>query len=290
MRWAQIEVETTDQAQDAVANILMENGCGGVAIQGDAPVIVKGYLPVDDRLEDRLLHAKSAITSLPDFGLEAGSGEITISYEDDQNWAEAWKQFFHTTRIGNRIVIKPTWDTHDKPELHDIVIELDPGMAFGTGSHATTQLVLKALEKHMRGRKVVIDFGTGSGILAIAAAKLKASLVIAFDSDDLAVKAARENVLRNDADNVVEVHRAESPAFISDATADIVTANIVAETIMENAEQLARILRTGGLLIASGITTGKSLETEQALRNVGFDIAQTLKDGEWVAIVGVKAG
>lgn len=290
MRWAEISVETTNQGQDAIANLMIENGCGGVVVQGEEPIVIKSYLPVDDRLEDRLLNIKAEINKLPGFGLEIGTGEITITYAEDEDWAESWKQFFQTTRIGNRIVIKPTWDEYKDPQLHDILIELDPGMAFGTGSHATTKLCLIAIEKYMRSRKVVVDFGTGSGILAIAAAKLKARLVIAFDSDDLAVKAARENVVRNKTDHVVEVHRAESTSFINDETADIVTANIVAETIIENAEQMARILKKGGTLIASGITTGKSLEVEQVLRNLGFDIAERMTEGEWVAIVAIKAG
>jgi len=256
----------------------------------ESPIIVKGFLPVDDRLEDRLLSIKAGIADLPKFGLEIGSGEITITYADDQDWAEAWKQFFHTTRIGHRIVIKPTWDEHKDPQPHDIVIELDPGMAFGTGTHPTTQLCLRALEKYVRERKVVVDFGTGSGILAIAAAKLKASLVIAFDSDELAVKAARENVVRNKADHAVEVHRTEGLYFIGDASADLVTANIISETIVANAEQIARILKTGGVLIASGITTAKSLYVEQSLRNAGFDIADLPFEGEWVALVAIKAG
>jgi ribosomal protein L11 methyltransferase len=288
MRWADIRVETTPQARDAVANLLIENGCGGVVIEGDAAVSVRCYLPVDDRLEDRLLHMRSGISDLPKFGLDAGPGEITVSYAEDEDWAEAWKQYFHTTRVSHRIVIKPTWDIFEEPHLHDVVIELDPGMAFGTGTHPTTRMVLRALEKYMRSRMVVVDFGTGSGILAIAAAKLKASLVIAFDSDGLAVKAARENVLRNGTDDVTEVHRAEGPGFVN-VQADVVTANIVAETIMENAEAIAAVLKVGGILIASGVTAGKALEVEQSLRNVEFDVAETLSEGEWVAIVARKA-
>ena len=288
MRWAEIHVETTQQAQDAVANILIENGCGGAVVQDEVPVMVKGYLPVDDRLEDRLLKMRERVGELPEFGIDAGTGEITITYAEDQDWAESWKQFFHTMRVGNRIVVKPTWGEEIDHQLHDVLIELDPGMAFGTGTHQTTRLCLRALEKYMRGRKLVIDFGTGSGILAIAAAKLKASLVIAFDDDPLAVKAARENVLRNDTDNVVEVHQAASPKFIN-READIVTANIVAETIMANAEDIAKVTRVGGILIASGVTTEKALNVEQALRNVGFDIAERLTEGEWVAIVAIRA-
>ncbi|MHB0998875.1 MAG: 50S ribosomal protein L11 methyltransferase [Armatimonadota bacterium] len=288
MRWAEILVETTSQAQEAVTNIMLENGCGGtVILDNEVPVIVKGYLPVDDRLEDRLLNIRESVKNLPEFGIDSGSGEMTIKYAEDQDWAESWKQFFKTTHVGKRIVIKPTWEAYE-PQRNEIVVELDPGMAFGTGSHATTRLCLEALEKYMKPRMSVVDFGTGSGILAIAAAKMRASIVIAFDSDDLAVKAARENVILNGVEESVEVHRAEGPKFIN-RQVDIVTANIVAEVIIEYADQIAGVLRTGGLLIASGITTGKALNVEQALRNVGFDIAKTLKEGEWVAIAAIKS-
>lgn len=289
MRWAEISVDTTQQAQDAVANIMIENGCGGTVVQSEPAFAVKGYLPVDDRLEERLLQMRTRIRGLQEYGIDAGTGEITITYAEEQDWAESWKQFFHTMRVGNRMVIKPTWGEEIEPQLHDIVIELDPGMAFGTGTHQTTRLCLRALEKYMRGRKVVADFGTGSGILAIAAAKLKASLVIAFDDDPLAVRAARQNVLRNEVEHVVEVHQAQSLKFIN-RQVDMITANIVAETIMANAEDIAGALITGGILIASGITTEKSLNVEQSLRNEGFDIVEKLSEGEWVALVAIKAG
>lgn len=288
MRWAEIRVETTVQAQDAVSNLMIENGCGGVAIEGEAPVVVRCYLPVDDRLEQKLLWMQTGIKDLPKFGLDAGPGEITVKYAEEEEWAEAWKQFFHTTRVGKRFVIKPPWEDY-APEPKDIVIEIDPGMAFGTGNHATTRLCLQALEKYLKRRSLVVDFGTGSGILAIAAAKLGAGLVIAFDADEIAVRAARENVQRNDMEMVIEVHRAESLKFVS-ARVDLITANIVAETIIANAHDLADSLKTGGALIASGITTGKSLEVEQVLRNEGFDIGERLTEGEWVAIVARRSG
>ena len=285
MRWAEIKIETTAQAQDAVADILIRNGCTGVALKGEAPVEVKCYLPEDDRLEARLLAVKEELHRLPDFGLSAG--DVTVNTVEDQDWAESWKQYFHTTRAGAHLVVKPTWEDY-APERGDIVIELDPGMAFGTGNHATTRLCLIALEKYMRPRRLVVDFGTGSGILAIAAVKLGAALVIAFDSDPIAVKAARENVVRNNTDERTEVHQAESPAFIN-KQADMVTANIVAETIMENAEVISGLLKLGGILIASGITEGKSFNVEQVLKNEGFDIKEKLQEGEWVALVAIKA-
>lgn len=286
MRWAEITVETTEEAQEAVGSIMNENGCNGVVMQDGVPAFVKGYLPVDDRLEDRLLNIKDLVTGIPQFGLDAGSGEMTITYAEEQDWAESWKQYFKTTRVGRFIVIKPTWEEYT-PEPRDIVIELDPGMAFGTGSHATTRLCLEALEKYMKPRMSVVDFGTGSGILAIAAAKMKASIVIAFDSDELAVKAARENVILNGVEDHIEVHRAESPAFIN-TEVDLVTANIVAEVIIANVDAIAKLLRLGGVLIASGITRHKAHLVEDALKNVGFDILHRMKEGEWVAICACK--
>lgn len=288
MQWAEISVETTPQAQDAVSNLMMENGCGGTMIQGDAPVVVTCYLPVDDRVEDRLLRIKSAINDLPKFGLDSGSGEITVKYAEDEDWAEAWKQSFRTIRIGKRLVVKPTWEEL-APEPGDVVLELDPGMAFGTGHHASTKLCLELLEKYMKRRMVVVDFGTGSGILAIAAAKLRASLVIAFDMDEAAVQVARKNVVQNGLEESIEVHMARGPGFIN-LQADLVTANLIAEIIMAHNEDFARLLRTGGILIASGVVKDRSLEVEQSLRNVGFDIVETPTEDEWVAIVARKAG
>jgi len=287
MRWAEIEVETTAQAQDAVGNVMIENGCGGVAIQGEAPVLVKCYLPVDDRLEQRLLRIQAGIAGLPGFGLEIGSGKVTTRYAEEQDWAEAWKQFFHTTRVGKRIVIKPTWEEYE-PAPDDVVVEIDAGMAFGTGTHPTTRLCLQALEKYMRRGAVVVDFGTGSGILAIAAAKLGARLVIAFDSDETAVRAARANVQQNNLEESIEVHRTDSPNFIN-VRVDLITANLIAETIMAFSESLAGLLRTGGLLIASGIISGRSLEVEQSLRNAGFNMVESLGEGEWTALAARKA-
>ena len=288
MRWAEIQVEITAQAQDAVADLMMRNGCGGTVVQAEAPVTIKCYLPVDDQLEQRLLRIRNGVRDLPKFGLDIGPGEITVEYAEDRDWDEAWKQFFHTLRVGDRIVIKPTWEEYEV-EPDDILVEIDPGMAFGTGTHPTTQLCLRALEKYMKPRKTVVDFGTGSGVLAIAAARLGASLVIAFDCDQIAVDAARANIRRNDLEGITEVHRADNPAFIN-VQVDLVTANLVAETIVSQSEALAGLTKRGGTLIASGITSGKSVEVEQSLRNAGFDIAETLQEDEWVAVVARKAG
>lgn len=286
MQWAEIQIETTAQAQDAVANLLMEIGCGGTVSEGETSVFVTCYLPVDDRLEERLYKIRAGVRNLPEFGIESAPGEITVRYAEQDDWAEAWKNFFKTVHVGKRIVVKPSWEEY-KPAGKEVVIEIDPGMAFGTGNHPTTRLCIEALEKHLKPRKVVVDFGTGSGILAIAAAKLGARLVIAFDYDDQAVRAARANVQRNDLEDMIEVHQADNPAFIN-IEADVIAANLLAEIVIAEAQTLVKLLKVGGVVIASGITKDKRREVEQALKNVGLEIVETLREGEWVAIVGQK--
>lgn len=286
MRWAEIRIETTPQAQDAIGELMVQNGCGGLAIEGESPVVVGCYLPVDDRLEERLLNIQAGLKELPKFELEIGSGEITVRYSEEKDWAEAWKSFFHTTKVGRHIVVKPSWESYT-PEEGDIVLEIDPGMAFGTGNHPTTKLCLEMLEKYLKRKAVVVDFGTGSGILAVAAAKLGASLVIAFDSDETAVRVARENVQRNEAEQAIEVHQADSPSFIN-SKVDLITANIVAEVIMLHSNSLAHLLKQSGLLIASGIIKEKQADVEQAIRDSGLQIVEAPTEGEWVAIVARK--
>ncbi len=288
MRWADIEITTTPQAQDAVSNIMIEHGCGGVAIQGEAPVVVRCYLPVDDQLEERLLLIRNRIKELPGLGIDVDEGEITVTYADEQDWAEAWKEFYHTSKPGKKIVIKPAWEEYE-PQPGERIIELEPGMAFGTGLHATTRLCIIALEKYLKPGMRVVDFGTGSGILAIAAAKLGASLVIAFDMDETAVQVARENVVANGVDDRVEVHQTANLRFVGQSI-DLMTANLVAQTIINNADIMAGVFRTGGILIASGIIEERLLDVEQALRNNGFDIAEITAEGEWRTVIARRAG
>lgn len=288
MRWADIEVTTTPQGEDAVSNIMMEAGCGGVAVEGEAPVVVRCYLPVDDQLEQRLLIIRSKVRELPDFGLDSGPGEITVKYAEDQDWAEAWKAFYHVTRPGSRIVIRPPWEGYE-PKQGERVIVLDPGMAFGTGLHPTTRLCIVALEKYLRPRSRVVDFGTGSGILAIAAAMLGAGLVIAFDLDETAVRVARENVVANGVDDRVEVHQTDNLRFVGQSV-DLMTANLIGRTIIENVDIMAGVMRTGGVVIASGIIEELLLDVEQALRNAGFDIAEVTSEGEWRTVIARRAG
>ncbi|MHB9038456.1 MAG: 50S ribosomal protein L11 methyltransferase [Armatimonadota bacterium] len=292
MRWVEIAIQATDDSAEAVSNILIEEGCGGTAtssvvednrLQAQSDIV--GYLPVDDRLEGRLHNIRERVTLLPEFGLSLRSDEITCRWVQDEEWASAWKKFFKPIKIG-RIVIRPTWEEYD-PGPTDIVIDIDPGMAFGTGSHPTTKLCLEAIQDHVTGGETVLDVGTGSGILAMAAAKLGAAKVVGLDNDPVAVEAAIENVKRVDLESIIRIERADSPSAFQ-GQADVVLANIIPKVIIEMAEELASKVNPGGKLIASGIVLERLQEVIDALAGFGFTLEETRQDGDWVALILTK--
>ena len=296
MRWVEIAVGATDESADAVTSIMTEEGCAGTAINEvsgklkvESPksgTTVLGYLPVDDTLESRLALIRDRVRALPDFGLEV-SGEIEVKWVRDEEWATAWKAFFHPLKIG-KIVIKPSWEGFEATD-GEVVVEIDPGMAFGTGNHPTTQLCLMALQDCIRGAPSILDVGTGSGILAIAAARLGAARVVGLDIDSVAVEAARANVERLGLGDVVHIELADGPVAF-DGAADLVVANIIANTIIAMSGDLRASLRPGGKLIASGIILDRLAEVRSALESAGLRILEERRDGEWVAIISEWTG
>jgi ribosomal protein L11 methyltransferase len=283
MRWVEIAVDSTDASADAVSNILIEEGCGGTAV---GALSVSGYLPVDDRLEARLQSVRDRVSELPSLGLDIGAGELTVKWVNDDEWATAWKKFFKPLRVG-RVVVKPSWEEFE-PREGDVIVEIDPGMAFGTGNHPTTQLCLELLQDYVKGGEVVLDMGTGSGILAIAAAKLGAARVVGLDVDTVAVEAAVENVRLSGLENVISIGREDSPSAFQGA-ADIVVANIIAKVIIEMSAELAAAVRPGGVLIASGIIQDRAEDVKSALAQSELASRETRHEGEWVAIVCERA-
>jgi ribosomal protein L11 methyltransferase len=278
-RWAAIEIEVSGDAQEIVGALLMEvAGCQGFMA---TPVAVTGYLPVDDRLENTLLALRAAIKESPDL---RGKRDLTIRFVQEEDWANAWKQYFKPQRIGRRIVIKPTWESFT-PEPDDLIVQIDPGMAFGTGLHATTRLCLRALEDTVTVGASVADVGTGSGILAIAAILLGASSVFATDNDPLAVRVARENVAVNAVQDVVTVEESSLPPV---GPCDIVVANILADVIISMATELLSATKSGGTLIVSGIIENKADAVRKVLLATGFTLIETRVDGEWVAVLAQK--
>lgn len=306
MEWLEIAVRTPAEGVEPVSDIFIELGTGGVVIEDPALILqyrrdthpdewavpgqaeenslnlVKGYLPVQDDLPRRVEEIKSLVSQLD---LEPRP-EILTHVVAEEDWAVAWKKFYKTSRVGQRLVIKPSWEDY-QPRAGDLIIEMDPGMAFGCGTHATTSLCLQLLEKYIKPGVSVYDIGTGSGILAVAAAMLGAGRVLAVDIDPVACKTAAENAARNNVGETVSV-RQGNLAELLESGADIVVANIIADVIAGFAPQAAATLKPGGTFIASGIIRDKAEMVRSALAAAGLSVCETLEDGLWVALVSQK--
>lgn len=272
-----------------MSEIFNRYGRGGAVLSTDfddepsntAVVTVKTYSPLDKeglrtkkRIEEALWHL-SQIYHLP-------APQFRELTEDD--WANAWKKHYHVVRAGQRVVIKPPWQEY-KPRPDEVVIELDPGMAFGTGLHPTTRMCLQALEEHLEPGAKVLDLGTGSGILAIAAAKLGAGSVLALDNDPVAVRAAQANVKSNGVQNTVTIELGS----LDKATEkfELLLVNILAKVIIELAGQgLMDRVRPTGLMIAAGIIEEQEAEVTAALRKHGVKIVERRQEKDWVTLVG----
>jgi ribosomal protein L11 methyltransferase len=238
---------------------------------------------VDDRLEGALEELRGRLASLREYDLDPGDGELTIRFVEEEDWAEAWKAFYRPLRIGRTLVIKPSWETFMAAD-GDRVIELDPGMAFGTGAHPTTQLCLALLEERVSPGDRVLDLGCGSGILALAAARLGARDVLALDVDPVAVAAARENARANGLSDLVRVAEG-SVETAGGAPCDLVVANILADVIIDLARDLSRLVRNDGLLIASGIIADRAADVIASLVALGFRVEEERAQGDWRALV-----
>jgi ribosomal protein L11 methyltransferase len=283
MRWAEMTVECPSDSVEAVCYAYIEAGCGGVMMTGTDPVKVQGSLPVTDELIGRIEALRAHLERLPEFGLPGLRDGMTVRYAEDEDWANAWKKYFKPLRIGRRLVIKPSWE-HYAQQPDDLILELDPGMAFGTGGHPTTKLCLEALEEYVRPGMQVADIGTGSGILSLGAARLGASHVFATDIDLLPRKIATENVARNGLDSVIDV--IDLAAFDSRAKeCDLIVANIVANTIVEIAPAIPGRLKPGGYFLASGIVDNHHDLVSGALRSVGLMPVETRREDIWICLV-----
>lgn len=288
MRWAEITANCAPDAADAVSYAFLEAGCGGVMLTGEATVAVQGCLPVSDELTLKLSALRAHLARLPEFGLPALRGPLTLRHVEDEDWANAWKQYFKPLRIGKRLVVKPGWEPYT-PEPDDLILELDPGMAFGTGGHPTTQLCLQTLEDHVTPGMTVADIGTGSGILSLAAARLGAARVYATDIDALPRKIARENVARNGLESVIAVLDME-PFDAQAQNCDLVVANIIANTIIEIAPSIAPRLKPRGLCIASGIVEEHYDLVTDALAAVGLTVVDSKREDIWLCLIAQQDG
>ncbi len=244
---------------------------------------VTGYFPKDRRaqkrcraLEERLAFLKKNFALL-----------YRISYKElvEEDWAHAWKAFFSPQRIGNKIVVKPTWSGYSA-DPNDIVVELDPGMAFGTGTHPTTALCIRLIEVYLKPGDYFLDIGTGSGILMITAAKMGAAFVGGLDKDEMAVRIAAENLRRNAiADRRFSVKAGNRVAGIEEQY-DVVAANILTPVIYRLLEDIEKILKSGAIFICSGILAKNENLVLARMKAIGFDILDIRMQDQWVAIAG----
>lgn len=216
-------------------------------------------------------------------GADFGSLRVNKKQEDDTQWKDKWKEYFKPARIAENIVVKPTWESYER-QGDEKVIEIDPGMAFGTGTHETTSLCVKMLEKYQKESDKVLDVGCGSGILSIAAALLGAEDVLGVDIDPVAVEVAAENIELNGVANVAKAQYGDLTKGI-DYKADIVVANLMADLVMMLSEDVARHMQPGGLFISSGILVEKEVQVTEHLRSQGFGIVEVREDGGWCCIV-----
>ena len=311
MKWTEISILTTNEAVEAVSNILHEAGASGVVIEdsgeltkeridqfgeiyalnpSDFPkngVIVKAYLSATSFLAETVEEIKAAIANLINFDINIGENLLTISEVNEEDWATAWKKYYHPVKISERFTIVPTWEDYTPVSTDELIIELDPGMAFGTGTHPTTVMCLQALEKVVTKGDNVVDVGTGSGVLSIGAALLGAKQVHALDLDLVAVNSAKENVELNKVENVVEVFHGNLLDTVKEP-ADVVVANILAEIIMTFTDDAFTIVKPGGYFVTSGIIGAKKEDVKGALIASGFEIEEVLMMEDWVAIIAKR--
>ncbi|MBI2940206.1 MAG: 50S ribosomal protein L11 methyltransferase [Chloroflexi bacterium] len=254
-------------------------------VTGD-PVQVVAYVPELPGLDDTDDTRRQIEEALGHLHAIWPIGELESSTIDEDDWANAWKSHYHTLRVGRRCIIKPRWEAY-APQPDEVVVELEPGMAFGTGLHPTTRMCLRALEELVRPGARVLDVGTGSGILAIAAARLGAAAVLAVDVDPVAVQVARDNVVANAlADRVtVEVGSLPLPSPHIGVQYSIVVANIIARVIGELAGELAKALEPGGVVVAGGIIADRADEVNARLAAHGL-ISAVEQEGDWVTLIG----
>ncbi|MGI5911413.1 MAG: 50S ribosomal protein L11 methyltransferase [Syntrophomonadaceae bacterium] len=308
MKWKEICVLTEKKCVEAVAGIFHYLGSGGVVIEDPQAVgkylendifnpqsvlpdfldheftIVKAYFHEDKEIMDEIYSGLEAVKK----NFNNPLIKIFIDEVKNQDWEHLWKKYYHTFKVGDRLVIKPSWENY-LPRDEELVIEIDPGMAFGTGIHASTRFCLFFIDQYVKGGEHIIDAGCGSGILSIGAAKLGACSVYAMDIDEVAVKVAQENIRLNHLEDVIKVEEGNIIELLRTQKADMIFANITAEVINNLIPEAAIALSAGGYLFASGIVDSRWPEVEMQLKKYGFTIEQKLNDVDWVGVAARKA-
>jgi ribosomal protein L11 methyltransferase len=310
MQWLEVAIHTHEESVEALTERLQRIGAGGVSIEEssvidqtkpgeygeiielnptDYPnsgVTIKAYFAEVSDTGQLVLQMEQCLKELQSYGLSIGKGQIETKWVDDEDWANAWKAYYKPTRVSDRLVIVPVWEDY-KLQPEDLPIYLDPGMAFGTGTHPTTKLTLQLLEKYLEAGQEVIDVGCGSGILSIAAEKLGASKVLALDLDPVAVKNAQENGEQNNT-RLVTVKEGNLLQGVG-TTSHVIVANILAEILQQMMYDLPRVLKPSGIFIGSGIIESKQEDVIKGLQSVGLSVIEIINEGDWVAVAAKKS-
>ncbi|WP_449389717.1 50S ribosomal protein L11 methyltransferase [Clostridium sp. ETTB3] len=305
--WIEVRVITKSEALEPVSGIFYSLDCKGVAIEDPEDIlgreqgpltwdfadinvlehkgkfaVVKAYFAEEDNIEEILGYVNEKLVELKEMGIDLGEAKVEHEKMYEEDWANTWKQYYKPSKVGEKIVVKPIWEEYEQKE-GELVVNLDPGMAFGTGTHETTRMCIQALEKYVKEESTVFDVGCGSGILAIAAAKLGAKLAVGVDLDPVAVESSIENVGYNNLNNIEILHG--NLVEVIDGKADIVVANILAEIICILTDDVKRVMKDGGVFITSGIIHDRVDMVCEKLEATGFEVIEKNRDGEWNCIV-----
>ena len=305
MKCCEISIQTSHEAVELIAEIFRDLGASGVVIEDpelvndyitsgkwdytDIPiaketevVVEKAYLPVNGELEGRIQTLQQEIKALASRGVNTAPAVLTTAELQDEDWSDTWKQYFHTEKPGERVVIKPTWEEY-APQGDEVVIELDPGAAFGTGTHATTSMCIRQLEKLVKPGMTVFDLGTGSGILSIISAKLGAKNIQAVDYDDSVLKIVEENLEQNNVQDIISVAQSDLMQNVH-GKAELVIANIIADIIIRLFDQLDEHLEQGGTLLTSGIIEDRIEDVLAVAEKHGYGVVERLENKGWACI------
>ena len=300
MKWLELSVKSPSEFVEPLSEIFYRYGHGGVAVEmeggfspdeGEAPptggwVTLKTYLPINSTTRERRSRIDIGVSLVAHV---SPISELQERELDEEEWESSWKEHFHPLRVGKRIVVCPTWRRYNARES-DVVILLDPGMAFGTGHHPTTRVCLEQLEELVKPGTSLLDVGCGSGILSIAAVGLGAGKVFSLDIDSVAVRVAKENMRENGVGPGVRVVQGTLPhPEILPNIYDVVVANISAKVVSEMADHLLKAAATSGRVIVSGVLVDNKDRVEGALSSAGCSVERTLVDGDWVTVVAAKA-
>jgi len=280
-RYLEISVSATEEQREFLLPTMIELGCSGFQ---ETETELLCYIDSDRLPDEQLISFQNKIRKV----LQAISANAEIKFRtfDDENWNERWERSLQPVEVGKRIVITPSWTSYDNREQR-IVLQIDPKMSFGTGYHETTRLTLQLLEKYIRTGMNVLDVGTGTGVLAIAAVKLGASHAIGTDIDEWSILNANENVAANKLNDSVEISTRSLSDFES-ASCDLITANLTLNTNIEMLPQFHRILRGNGSLLLSGLLNHDDVAMKLHLKQENFTVIDTINENEWIAIAAKR--